>query len=157
MIKEVFNKSIKVYMDNDLQIKIASLAGLCILKLISWDDRKEERERDLEDLYLIIHNYFDFESEEIFINHLDLFDDSDDFNRINIGAKVLGRQMVDILAQSEKLKDRIITILHQNTINIENSRMGTIIASKYNMELTTVVKLLEDLLGGITPSPKARS
>jgi predicted nucleotidyltransferase len=150
-LKEVFDKSIKVYLDNDLQIKIASLPGLCILKLISWDDRKAERERDLVDLYSVIHNYFDFESEEIYNKHLDLFDDSGNFNRINVGAKVLGRQMADILVQSEKLKDRIITILRQNTVNIENSRMGTIIASKYNMDLTTVVKLLKDLLSGIAP------
>lgn len=156
-LREVFDKSIKVYMDNDLQMKIASLPGLCILKLISWDDRKSERERDMEDLYLIIHNYFDFESEEIFSKHLDLFDDDENFNRINIGARVLGRQMDNILSQSEKLKIRIITILDQNTTDIENSRMGIIIASKYNMDLTTVVKLLKDLLSGITPSPEARS
>jgi len=66
-----------------------------------------------------------------------------------IGARVLGRQMADILAQSEKLEKRIITILGQNTTDIENSRMGTIIASKYNIDLITAVKLLEDLLSGI--------
>jgi predicted nucleotidyltransferase len=153
-LKEVFEKSIKVYLDNDLQIKIASLAGFCILKLISWDDRKAERERDLMDLYSIVHNYFDFESEEIYDKHLDLFDNSDNFNRINIGAKVLGRQMADILARSEKLKNRVLTILRQNTTNIENSRMGTIIASKYDMDLTTVVRLLEDLLSGIVTSSR---
>jgi predicted nucleotidyltransferase len=153
-LKEVFDKSVKVYLDNDLQIKIASLAGLCILKLISWDDRKAERERDLVDLYSIVNNFFDFESEEIYIKHLDLFDDSDNFNRINVGAKVLGRQMADILARSEKLKNRIITILSQNTTDIENSRMGTIIALKYNMDLTTVVRLLEDLLSGILTSSR---
>jgi len=149
-LKEVFDKSVKVYLDNNLQIKIASLAGLCILKLISWDDRTAERERDLEDLYLIIYNFFDFESEEIYNKHLDLFDDNDDnFNIMNVGARVLGRKMADILAQSEKLKKRIITILGQNTTDIENSKIGTFIASKYNMDLTTVAKLLEDLLSGI--------
>ena len=149
-LKEVFDKSVKVYLDNNLQIKIASLAGLCILKLISWDDRTAERERDMEDLYLIIYNFFDFESKEIFNKHLDLFDDKDDnFNIMNVGARVLGRQMADILAQSEKLEKRIITILGQNTTDIENSRMGTIIASKYNIDMITAVKLLEDLLWGI--------
>ena len=43
----------------EVAIKVVSLAGLTILKLISWDENSERRQKDASDLFFIIQNYLD--------------------------------------------------------------------------------------------------
>ena len=45
---------------------MATLSGLCILKLVSWKDKPEIRKKDIDDLVNIVEHYFDLESEEIY-------------------------------------------------------------------------------------------
>jgi predicted nucleotidyltransferase len=43
----------------DLVVKVVSLAGLAILKIVSWDDSIERRSKDAADLFIIIRNYIE--------------------------------------------------------------------------------------------------
>ena len=54
--EEAYEHSIRVKMRSDplLEIKIASLAGLVITKIISWKDKYPERARDAQDILLIL-------------------------------------------------------------------------------------------------------
>jgi predicted nucleotidyltransferase len=70
-------------------IKVASLAAVTLLKLISWDDQKDNRGKDAEDINAIIEAYFDLNYEEIFDNHNDLFSDDNNYELSTIGARVL--------------------------------------------------------------------
>jgi len=145
---EVFNSKIVADFGDDLQIKLATLPGLCILKLLAWNDKPEIRSYDIEDIYSIIINLFEMESEVIYKHHLDLFDN--DFTEVFAGARVLGRQMAEIMNTSKELKDRITDILEQQTSNPDKSRMGLIIAQKYDIELENAVLSLKEMLKGIT-------
>ncbi len=147
-MQEVFEKSVEAHLSDIVKLRLATLPGLCILKLIAWNDKPEIRQHDIEDIYSIILNFFDIESDKIYEKHLDLFDD-DNFEIQNAGARVMGRQIADIIDQSDKLKERIISILEDNTSNHENSNMGMIIAEKYDTEVNTAVELLRSMLTGI--------
>jgi predicted nucleotidyltransferase len=130
-------------------LKMASLPGLCLLKVISWNDNPETRKKDLNDLYYLLKYAFDIEEDEIFKSHLDLFDD-DDFDTVLAGCRVLGRQSVPILGKSEKLKEKMIEILEGNTKDIEKSRMGDIMASISNETVERVVQMLNFFLLGMS-------
>jgi len=51
--------SVKLSSNPELIIKMVSLAGLAILKLISWDDNPERRSKDAPGLFLIMRHYLD--------------------------------------------------------------------------------------------------
>jgi predicted nucleotidyltransferase len=110
-------------LDNGFSIKIATLAAIALLKLISWDDQKELRTKDAEDIDSIIKSYFDLHINEIFEVHYDVIPDDPeqkDFNA-RIGASVLGRHIGKIVADKPTLKNQIIRIL-SNEIQVENTK-----------------------------------
>ena len=56
---ETLKNSIELELKNGTLIKVANLAGLVVLKLISWNDRPQERPQDAEDIFYIMTHYFD--------------------------------------------------------------------------------------------------
>ncbi|HET8854551.1 MAG TPA: hypothetical protein VFM60_01395, partial [Salinimicrobium sp.] len=77
---EVLQKSEIVEIE-EKSIKIPSLPGKVILKLIAWSDRPEDRGNDLYDILRIIEHYFDFNFDEIVEHHNDTFPEGDDFDQ----------------------------------------------------------------------------
>lgn len=53
---EAYNAALWVT-DGDLQFKVASLAGIALLKLIAWDEKGQERNKDAADFYTILERY----------------------------------------------------------------------------------------------------
>ena len=51
--------SVLVRTEPDLIVKVVSLAGLAILKLVSWDDNIDRRGKAATDLIFIMKNYID--------------------------------------------------------------------------------------------------
>ncbi|MEZ4754349.1 MAG: hypothetical protein R3A13_08585 [Bdellovibrionota bacterium] len=95
--------------DPDLQIRFATPAGLCVLKVIAWSDRPIERGKDIEDLYDIMTNYIHFDNwDRLDEEHSDLRD-TNDFNEIYVGCQMLGRDIANIT--SEDTLNFLITIL----------------------------------------------
>lgn len=114
--------SVKLSSNPELIVKMVSLAGLALLKLISWDDNPERRRKDAPDLLLIMRHYLD-------AGNLDrLFDEGS--NIIEEGsydydlasARFLGRDIVNISSPATKAK--LIEILEREA----NSKHGHKIA-----------------------------
>lgn len=145
--QEAYENSVTVNISGE-EIKVASLSGLCILKLIAWADRPFEREKDIQDISNIIQHFFDIESEVIYRQHLDLFE-NDDFDKVIAGARVLGRQINKILSGSVNVKKRIIEILEPNIQDAENSKIGIIIAKDIGITVEKSVFILRELLNGL--------
>ena len=55
---EVLSEAITVNIDNEFDIKIASLHGLFVLKFNAWLDRNVQTSKDAEDMSFILSNYF---------------------------------------------------------------------------------------------------
>lgn len=76
-----------------LDILVASIPGLAILKLISWADRPHERSRDAVDLAFILEQYLDAGNyERLLEKHMDLVDVGN-FDYVRAGARLLGRDI----------------------------------------------------------------
>ena len=61
----------------DLIVKVVSLAGLVILKLVSWDDNMERRGKDAHDLFIIMRNYIETGKLDRFCEEEDILKDED--------------------------------------------------------------------------------
>lgn len=91
-----------------LDIPVATLAGLALMKLISWDETYPERGKDGEDFYYIIESYADAgNSDRIFHEASDLLN-TEAFDLTRAGARLLGRDMKQLAEMDAFQKAREI-------------------------------------------------
>ena len=148
--KEVFESGTeRLELETGHAFQAATLPSIVLLKLISYDDRPEQRLKDPGDLTSIIQNYFDLQSDNIYENHTDLFDNAD-FTLQKAGARIIGREIKTIIKSNTALKRRITDILinHINqedeSVFIRNMKTGD------NFVLSVAVDWLNEILKGVT-------
>lgn len=125
--EEAFEHSLLLELDKSLTIRIASLAGLVLLKFVAYNDRPAERRRDIQDIFFIAGNYLNAGNEErLYEENADLLDD--DFNYETSGARLLGRELTPLL--SEQTKDIILKLLAEEADGGNLQRFADIIASE---------------------------
>lgn len=145
--KEVYEEATNpVKLETEHEFKIATLPGIVLLKLIAYDDRPEHRKSDITDITNIIQHFFDLESEMIFNNHNDLFDDTVELH--TIAARVIGREMAKPLIKNENLYKRITSILNR-AIKEEKSSILLLMAEKGVYTIEDGKNLLNEILTGI--------
>ena len=82
--------------DPELDIKLASLPGLAIMKLISWNEKYPNRKRDAEDLLFIMNKYEEAgNTERLYEEDLPLLQE-ENFDTKLAGTRLLGRDMARI-------------------------------------------------------------
>ena len=57
--KDVMNKAVTVSITGNVDIKIAPLCGQFLIKLDTWNDRKDLTDKDAEDMLFILKHYFE--------------------------------------------------------------------------------------------------
>jgi predicted nucleotidyltransferase len=148
--EEVYKHSVDVEFTNDISIKVTSLEGLVILKLIAWSDR--ESDKDALDLKIVLKNYFDINSDEIYKNHLDLIQ-REDFDYLKCGARLLGRKLSEIIETNTRLKTKITELLEKEILEKDYSKLGLAMRLSFSFEddseYKTNLELLTELLRGI--------
>jgi predicted nucleotidyltransferase len=128
--------------------KVCTLPGIVVLKIIAYDDRPEMRSKDIQDIAGIIEIYHDYVFKLVLDEHYDLLT-ADPYDRLQIAARVIGRDMRSILNRNAELKERICTILETTCADPENSRIGLLMLTEEITSLTQAVKLLQEILKGI--------
>lgn len=143
--EEAFENSLRVEINENLTIRIASLAGLVLLKFVAYNDRPAERRRDVQDIFFIARYYFDAGNEErLYEEETDLL--GDDFNHQTSGARLLGRDVARLL--NDKTKKIISNLLAEETDGGKLQKFADIIAreeffyeNKYELLLETFRQL----------------
>ena len=96
--KEAYEYSITVRLSNDpvLDIKLPTLPGLVLMKIISWDEKYPERSKDAEDILFIMNNYDHAgNTDRLYELEPELLEDSS-FDTKEAGIRLLGRDMAKI-------------------------------------------------------------
>ncbi len=98
--------AIEVRFNDDLSVKVASVPAICVLKMIAYLDRPEERKRDLLDIAHLLTDYPDlehrFELEGVFEHGLD-YDQAGPFT---LGQEI---QAMGLSATERDRVDRFLT------------------------------------------------
>ena len=104
-----------IQIEKDFSIKVCTIEGIILLKLISNDD-KPQRTKDLSDIEHIIKVYFDLYSGDIYEDYFDTMELYDtnlaDYLQL-VGSRVIGRKMKQLLDGSDDLKSRVKGILEK--------------------------------------------
>jgi predicted nucleotidyltransferase len=150
--KEALDNSILVRLSNDpqVEIKFASLCGIAVLKIISWNEKYPERAKDAKDLDYIMRNYVYAGNEDrLYDKEVDLLE-VDGFEYEYASAQLLGRDMAKMLKVATK--ERILDILKQQTGNQERYRLVEDMIENYSLfeeKFEMKLQMLEHLQKGI--------
>ncbi|HEX7333410.1 MAG TPA: nucleotidyl transferase AbiEii/AbiGii toxin family protein [Pyrinomonadaceae bacterium] len=95
--REAFDNSVQVRITGDLIVRVASLAGLALMKIIAWADRHFER--DAQDLGLIMTHYLAAGNDDrVYTEHGDCFDLlNEEFDYERASVRILGRDVGRLL------------------------------------------------------------
>jgi predicted nucleotidyltransferase len=146
---------VRVRASPPLDILVASIPGLTILKLISWASRPHGRSRDAIDLAFILERYLDAgNNERLFKEHLDLVD-VEGFDYERAGARLLGRDLARI-ASPQTMK-RILGILAKETADAGRHSLlipammpaGSVFDGESENRFNQLLTFLSELLKGI--------
>lgn len=89
--------SLKVSVDQEIEIQIASLSGIFLLKITAWKDRYHKSNKDADDIGFILENYLSINEERAASDHYDDIYTDEDFTIIKGGAILLGVDVAEIL------------------------------------------------------------
>ncbi|GJM35113.1 MAG: hypothetical protein DHS20C18_41140 [Saprospiraceae bacterium] len=126
---EVYDSTNTIETDQGYELKVCSLPGVVLLKLIAWDDRPE-RTKDIQDIEYIIRNLYMLEIEEIATKEgdiLDLIESGDNYTEV-MTARYIGRKIGEVLKDADELLARVQKLLNANIQNTDNSPMGKIMS-----------------------------
>ena len=101
-----------VRLPNNVEIHVATLPGLLILKLFAFEDRAREVPRkDAEDIHFILRNYTDAGNRDrLFTEYQDLLENPD-FDYGPAGAHIAGRDVREVLAAAPGILDQLLALL----------------------------------------------
>jgi predicted nucleotidyltransferase len=148
--REVMEEAVPVQIEEKIA-NIPPLAGMVILKLISWSDRPEERENDLSDILKIIEHYYALKWDEIVEMHYDTLD-KEPFDQKIIAAEVLGRNARLYLDKSKAISERVLNVLETNLQDASKSAIAKEWARKLDVDIEYTFALLTAFQKGITHS-----
>lgn len=131
--------------EEGLRLKVSSLAGVILLKLIAWQDRPQ-RSKDIQDIDYILKNFMTLHWEEISLEPDDLFEIYQDETTVFeqcVSARYIGRQMRLMLQIDARLKERITQLLQDNLEGLDMARL----MSQENVEDSQ--RIIAALLDGV--------
>ncbi len=120
--EEAYQDAIIIQLRDDplLEIPVVSPRGYAILKLISWNDRKDQTKKDAQDLLLVIKNYAYLGNDERIYEIEEIFD-QEDFDYIEGSATLLGYDIATIA--NEKTLKKVIEILEADISGTTDYRL----------------------------------
>lgn len=110
---EVFPDAEQYMVDGEIVLKVCPLEGIVLLKLIA-NDSNPGRTKDIIDINHIISVYFELKDTEIYEDYMDVMDmyDMNDQEYLKrVSARVIGRRIGNMIANSGALQTRISHIL----------------------------------------------
>lgn len=154
--QEAYEGAAEFEIAKDLHIKIASIEGLTVLKIVSWNDRKNRK--DAQDLKTILVSYFALcigELENIYDEFSDvILDVEGDTERT--GIRILGERISRLLHHSPQVHATITSILEAELKKDSDNLAQYMVESRQELdeEYSKNIRRIKDLLLGMDNGQK---
>lgn len=145
---EAFKNSVTLRLSSspELKIKVPTLPGLALMKIISWKDKYPERRKDAEDLLFVMQNYEEADNYDRLYDHEQELLKEENFDTQVASIRLLGRDMA-MIADSDTL-GIVRAILDEETAEDSQYRLvaqmirGTLeFDNRFDKVLFQVIKL----------------
>lgn len=115
--------SLKVNVDDEIEIKIASLNGVFLLKIVAWKDRHHKSNRDADDMGFILENYLNINGQRAAMEYYDEVYGVEPYSEIIGGATLLGKDINELLNAHPETKTSVAEILNTEIKYKEESKL----------------------------------
>ncbi|WP_109098180.1 nucleotidyl transferase AbiEii/AbiGii toxin family protein [Aquimarina sp. AU58] len=138
--------SLKVQIDQEIEIQIASLGGIFLLKIMAWKDRNHKSNKDADDIGFILENYLSINEERAATNFYDEIY-TEDFTTTKGGSILLGKDVQEILKQYPNDLQTIKGILENTIAKQEHSVLiNQIIETHRNFSYEEVLECIHNIV-----------
>ena len=151
--KDAYENAIIVRMSSTpvLEIKIPSLPGLALMKLIAWREKYPERNKDAQDLLFIMKKYEDTGIfDKLYSDEPDLLQ-TEGFDIRLASVRLLGRHMA-LIADKKDTAREVMDILNEETESGSESKLAIAMLGNRGFALSEgyeeIKKLIEKLKEG---------
>jgi predicted nucleotidyltransferase len=128
--EEALASSLSMKLEDDLSVRIASLPGLTLLKLIAWSDRRRETNKDAADLYRLLSTYADAGNIDRLYDREMVLLEAVGFDLELAGAELLGRDVarlclpavlsqIRLFLDSQPEIERLVTQMVETSVHLE--------------------------------------
>jgi predicted nucleotidyltransferase len=142
---EAYEHSLRVQLAVDLEVRVSSLAGLTLMKLVAWQQRRQVK--DAKDLKLVLTRYLQAGNlERLYSEANEELLNDDQFITLELtGIRLLGRDVASLLTAQNQ--HRVLEILMDSTALAANMAAGA-----YEIEETFMAaqRMLEVFAQGVT-------
>lgn len=142
---EAYNHALIIEIEPDYTIKVSSLAGLALLKLIAWSERHHESNKDAHDFLTILTEYSNIEIDRLYEDYVpgELLE----FNPERLGAYLLGYDIGMLFEnrQSTRTFDSLNTLLTTQ----KESFLDSLLKESNSQDVQYLEQWLNDLHIGI--------
>lgn len=146
--KEAYEYSVTVRLSSDpeLDIKLPTLPGLALMKIISWQEKYPVRDKDAEDLLLIMHKYEEAGNFDRLYNKEQDVMQEENFDARLASIRLLGRDMgkmadADTLTAVSKILDDETGPQSQHRLAIDMIKGSFSFDEKFDETLLQIEKL----------------
>lgn len=142
---EMADSTISIEIDQEFSIKIASLPGLFILKLVAWRGRHLFGSKDAYDMALLLTNYLNINIERAVNEHYDLYE-MEEFDPVIAGAKLMARDVKLLIRDNEQTLEYLREILAKEIELSEGSQLiNQLVESDVSLQYEQVLACLESM------------
>lgn len=145
--------AVKVRIDNKAKIKIATLSGIFLLKIIAWKDRNQRNNKDADDIGFILENYLSIHEERAATTYYDEVYGVEPFRNSTAGAVLLGKDINELLKNHHETIAPILEILNEEINKKEESKLiNQIIETHRSLYYEVVLLSIQNIVKGLTKS-----
>lgn len=123
--------SLKINIDKEIEVSIASLCGIFILKVFAWKDRHRKDNKDADDIGFILANYLEIHRDAS-LEYYDIVY-PENHTVLTGGGSMLGVHTAEILNDYPDVKIAVIEILHSELDKTEESLLINQILETHRM------------------------
>ena len=128
--------------------KVVTIPGLCILKLISFDEKPDWRAKDWDDFIFLQTTYADIATKDLFSGqHDELVEEIAELPLA--AARLLGRHMQPIANKNKALKTKIICILQSRLRNFSQAEIDQMYEREKGDSTIRTWKLISQTIKGL--------
>jgi len=127
----VEDASMKINVDEEIEIRIASLCGIFILKVSAWKDRHQRDNKDADDIGFILANYLEIHREAS-LKYYDIIY-PENHTVLAGGGSMLGIHVAELLSDYPYVKIAVIEILQSELDKNEESMLINQILETHRM------------------------
>ena len=142
---EIGAATISVSIDNEFTIKVSSLSGFFLLKLMAWKDRYLSSSKDAYDIALILLHYLEINEQRAYEEHYDLYE-AEPFDQVEASGRLIARDVKALIGYNKDTMTYLIKILEKEiTLAQESPLVNQLVKANTKLNPTQVLRILTSM------------